>query len=152
MTMRSSVFKWCLGLGLAAFVFSVLPARAAAGEAKFEAVLVWGTNDEKPSDPNLKPVSDALAKKLKDFKWTHYFEIARQTVAVGKDEKKVQMSKDCVIVIKVLDKDQVEVTLIGKGKTVATMKKELKKGGGCLVTGGNASNSTGWFIILKQVD
>lgn len=152
MNTKSLIIKWSLGLWLGAFVFGVFPAKAAAGEARFEAILIWGTNDEMPSDPKIKPVSEAVAKKLKDFKWSHYFEIARQTVSVGKDEKRVQMSKDCVIVIKVLDKDQVEVTLIGKGKTVATMKKELKKGGGCLVTGGNASNSTGWFIILKQVE
>ena len=152
MNTKCSIIKWSLGLWLVAFVFGVLPARAAAGEAKFEAVLIWGTNDEKSSDPNHKPVSEALAKKLKDFKWTHYFEIARKDVSVGKDEKRVQMSKDCTIVIKVLEKDQVEVTLIGKGKTVATMKKELRKGSGCLVTGGNASNSTGWFIIIKQVE
>lgn len=145
------IFKCCLGLWLGAFVFGSVPARAAAGETKFEAVLIWGTNDETSPDPNHKPVSEGLVKKLKDFKWTHYFEIARQTVSVGKDEKKVQMSKDCVIVIKLLDKDQVEVALIGKGKTVGTIKKELRKGG-CLVTGGNASNSTGWFIVIKQVD
>ena len=151
MNTTSSTIKWCLGLGLATFVFGVLPAQAAAAETKFEAILVWGTNDEKSPDPSHKPVSEGVAKKLKDFKWTHYYEVARQNVSVGKDEKKVQMSKDCVIVIKVLDKDQVEVTLIGKGKTVGTIKKELKKGA-CLVTGGNASNSTGWFIILKQVE
>ena len=151
MTTRSSIIKWSLALGLMAFVFGVLPARATAGETKFEAILVWGTNDETSPDKSHKPVSEGIAKKLKDFKWTHYYEVARQNVSVGKDEQRVQMSKDCVIVIKVLDKGQVEVTLIGKGKTVGTIKKELKKDG-CLVTGGNASNSTGWFIILKQVE
>ena len=152
MNTRSSKIKSCLGLWLAVFAFAIFPAKASAGDAKFEAVLIWGTNDEKPADPNIRPVSEAVAKKLKDWKWSNYYEIARQNVTVGKDEKRVQMSKDCVIVIKVLDKDQVEVTLIGKGKTVATMKKELRKGGGCLVTGGKASNSTGWFIIIKQVE
>ena len=151
MTTRSSTIKWCLGLWLAAFVLGVLPARSAAGETKFEAILVWGTNDEKSPDPSHKPVSEGIAKKLKDFKWSHYFEVDRQIVSVGKDEKRVQMSKDCVIVIKVQDKGQVEVTLIGKGKTVGTIKKELKKDG-CLVTGGNASNSTGWFVIIKRLD
>ena len=151
MTTRSSIIKWSLALGLMAFVFGVLPARATAGETKFEAILVWGTNDETSPDKSHKPVSEGIAKKLKDFKWTHYYEVARQNVSVGKDEQRVQMSKDCVIVIKVLDKGQVEVTLIGKGKTVGTIKKELKKDG-CLVTGGNASNSTGWFIIIKRLD
>ena len=146
------MMNWCAALCWVAFVSGLMPVQAAAGEAKFEAILIWGTNDEKPSDPKIKPVSESVAKKLKDFKWANYYEIARQTVTVGKDEKRVQMSKDCVIVLKVLEKDQVEVTLIGKGKTVATMKKELRKEGACLVTGGKASNSTGWFITLKQVN
>lgn len=151
MTLRSSLFNWSASLCLAVFVLGVLPARAAAAGTEFEAILVWGTNDEKSPDPSHKPVGEQLAKKLKDFKWTHYFEIARQNVSVGKDQKRVQMSKDCVIVIKVLDQGQVEVTLEGKGKTVGTIKKELRKGG-CLVTGGNASNSTGWFIIIKKIN
>ena len=151
MIARTSILKWTLGLWLAAIASSLLAATATAGDAKFEAVLVWGTNDDKSPDPSHKPVSEALAKKLKDFKWSHYFEVARKDVSVGKDEKRVQMSKDCVIVIKLLDKGQVEVTLIGKGKTVGTMKKEMKKGS-CLVTGGNATNSTGWFIIIKQTE
>jgi hypothetical protein len=151
MTAQTSILKWSLGLWLAAFASSLFAASAPAGEVKFEAVLVWGTNDDKSPDPSHKPVSASLAKRLKDFKWTHYFEVARKNIAVGKDEKRVPMSKDCTIAIKVLDKGQVEVTLIGKGKTVGTIKKELKKDG-CLVTGGNASNSTGWFIVIKRVE
>jgi len=34
-----------------------------------------------------------MAKRLKDFKWSHYFEVSRKQIAVGKDEKKVEMSK-----------------------------------------------------------
>jgi len=150
MTMRSSVFKWGFGLWLVAFVFCALPARAAAGEVKFEAILVWGTNDDKSPDPSHKPVSEAMAKRLKDFKWSHYFEVARKEITVGKDEIKVQMSKDCVVSIKSLGDDQFEVNLFGKGKIVGTIKQKLQKDR-CLVTGGNASNSTGWFVVIKRV-
>jgi len=149
--MRSSVSKWCLGLVLLAFVFGVLPARATAGEAKFEAILVWGTNDDKSPDPNHKPVSEAMVKRLKDFKWSHYFEVSRKEIAVGKDEKKVEMSKDCVVIVKSLGDDQFEVSLVGKGKVVGTIKQKLQKDK-CLVTGGNASNSTGWFIVIKRTE
>lgn len=151
MTMRSSVFKWGFGLCLVAFVFCVLPARAAAGEVKFEAILVWGTNDDKSPDPNHKPVSEAMKKRLKNFKWTHYFEVARKEFKVGKDEKKVEMSKDCVVIIKSLGDDQFEVSLIGKGKVVGTIKQKLHKDK-CVVTGGDASNSTGWFVVIKRVE
>ena len=145
------MINWCLGLWLTAFMFGVLPARATAGETKFEAILVWGTNDEKSPDPSHKPVSEATAKRLKDFKWTHYFEVARKEIKVGKDEKKVQMSKDCVVSIKSLGDDQFEVNLFGKGKIVSTIKQKLQKGR-CLVTGGNATNSTGWFVVIKRVE
>jgi len=149
--MSSSVFKWHFAFVLAAIFFGVLPARAAAGEAKFEAILVWGTNDDTSPDPSHKPVSDAMAKRLKDFKWTHYFEVARNEIKVGKEEKKVQMSKDCVVSIKSLGDEQFEISLVGKGKVVGTMKQKLQKDK-CLVTGGNASNSTGWFVVIKRIE
>ncbi|MEY4384958.1 MAG: hypothetical protein RLY20_241 [Verrucomicrobiota bacterium] len=151
MTARTSILKGALSLWLALIALSLFAGAVRADDVKFEAVLIWGTNDEKSPDPSHKPVSEAVAKKLKDFKWSHYFEVARKNVSVSKDEKRVQMSKDCTIVIKLLENNRVEVTLIGKGKTVGTMKKEMKKGS-CLVTGGNSSNSTGWFIIIKQTD
>jgi len=151
MTARNSILKWSLSLWLAAIALNFAAASAAAGEAKFDAVLIWGTNDEKSPDPTHKPVSDRMAKRLRDFKWTHYFEVARNTISVTKNAKRVQMSKDCTIFLKVLDKDMVEVTLVGKGKKLATMKQALKKDG-CLVTGGNASNSTGWFVVIKRVE
>src|SRR5690349_14970987 len=125
--MSSSVFKWHLGLVLAVIFFGVLPARATAGDAKFEAILVWGSNDDTSPDPNHKPVSDAMAKRLKMYKWSHYFEVSRKEISVGKDEKKVQMSKDCVVIIKSLGDDQFEVSLIGKGKVVGTIKQKLQK-------------------------
>lgn len=151
MTTRNPAFKYCAGLWLVAAILGLFPSKAAAADLKLEAVLVWGTNDEKSPDPNHKPVSPAIARKLKDFKWTHYFEVSRKEFSVGKDEARVQMSKDCVLVVKNPGKGQVEVTLIGKGKPVGTIKQQLRKGE-TLVTGGNASNSTGWFIVIKQVD
>jgi hypothetical protein len=126
--------------------------RAVAEDLKFEAVLIWGTNDDTSPDPAHKPVSAAVAKKLECFKYTHYFEVNRRqfTLAAG-GTAKTRLSKDCELSVKNLAKDQFEVTLIGKGQPTATIKKELKKGN-TLVTGGNAANATAWFVILKQVD
>lgn len=151
MSFTSSIFKTCAGLFLTAFVFGMVSARAAEGEAKFEAILVWGSNDEKSPDPKIKPADERIVKKLKNFKWTHYYEVARKDVTVNKDETKVQMSKDCQLVIRRLENGRVEVRLIGKGKEVGKITQEMKKGA-CIVTGGNATNSTGWFIILKQTE
>jgi len=53
--------------------------------------------------------------------------------------------------IKSLGDEQFEVTLVGKGKVVGTIKQKLQKDK-CLVTGGNASNSTGWFIVIKRTE
>jgi len=126
--------------------------RAAAEDLKFEAVLIWGTNDDKSPDPAHKPVSEAVAKKLACFKYTHYFEVnRRQFTLAAEGTAKTRLSKDCELSVKNRAKDQFEVTLIGKGQPTATIKKELKKGN-TLVTGGNAANATAWFVILKQVD
>jgi hypothetical protein len=114
--MRTSILKWSFCFWLAAVTSSLVAASVSAGGSKFEAVLIWGTNDEKSPDPSHKPVSEKLAKRLKDFKWTHYFEVARKDISVDKDQKRVAMSRDCTIVIKTLENNQVEVTLVGKGE------------------------------------
>ena len=168
MTTRKTFLKSCIGVCLVAFVLGLFPTRAsAAGPVtnKYQAILIWGSDDDKTPE-NHKPVSPEVAKKLKNFKWKNYFEVAQKDFIVvkngkenkdakgikgAKDQTKVTMSKDCEIVVKLLDNEQVEVTLVGKGKTVGTIKQQLRKGG-CLVTGGDASNSTGWFIIIKQVE
>lgn len=168
MTTRKTFLKSCIGVCLVAFVLGLFPVPASAATAvtnKYQAILIWGSDDDKTPE-NHKPVSPEIAKKLKNFKWKNYFEVAQKDFIVvkdgketkgskdakgAKDQTKVTMSKDCEIVVKLLDNEQVEVTLVGKGKIVGTIKQQLRKGG-CLVTGGDASNSTGWFIIIKQVE
>src|SRR5262245_50076499 len=76
---------------------------AAAADLKLEALLVWGTNDEKSPDPAHKPVDVALAKKLGNlpFKWKNYFVINRKTfTANDKDYTTNAMSKKCTIAVK----------------------------------------------------
>ena len=151
MTMNRSFLKTFIGACLVTFALALCPARASAETTnKYQATLIWGSDDDKTPE-NYKPVSPEVAKKLKNFKWKNYFVVAKKDIEVVKDQTKVKMSKDCEITLKQLDNGQVEVTLIGKGKTVGTIKQQLHKGG-CLVTGGDASNSTGWFIIIKQVE
>jgi hypothetical protein len=137
-----------LGLCLAVLVFAGVAAEAAAEDLKLEATLVWGTNVK---DSQLKAVSASLAKKFTNFKWAYYYEIASKEITVGKTESRVPMSADCTLVTRTLNNGQLEVTLIGKGNTVATIQQELRKDG-CLVTGGNATNSTGWFIVIKRIE
>ena len=136
---------------LIAFGTSAAPSLR-AGEMKLEAQLVWGTNDEKSPDPKHKPVTGDVERKLKrmPFKWKNYFEVSRQNFSVAKGEsKKISMSKDCMIEVRNLDDAKVEVTLFGKGAPVGKMTQPLPKGE-LLVAGGNAENSTAWFVALRQ--
>ena len=143
-------------LGCLALVFlflGALEARIQAGELKLEAILVWGTNDEKSPDPKHKPVGPNLEKKLKALcKWQYYFEVNRKQFAVSQNEtKKIPMSKDCEISVRNAGNNSVELQLIGKGVCVSKTTRALPKGE-TLVTGGNAPNTTAWFIALRQTD
>jgi hypothetical protein len=141
-------------LAFASLFLTCLAARVHAGELKLEAQVIWGTNDATSPDPKHKPAEAEVARKLKSqpFKWKNYFEVNRKTFSVAQDEtKKVPMSKECELQVKNLGKQQVEVTLIGKGKSTGKITQALPKRE-LLVTGGNAANSTSWFVVLRQVD
>ncbi len=127
---------------------------ALAGDLKLEALLVWGTNDARSPDPGHKPVSADLLRKLRSFplKWTNYFEVNRQPLAVpDAGAKKTSLSKDCEILVKNVGSGEVELVIFGKGERVGRIKQALPKGE-LLVTGGNAPNFTAWFVVLRQVD
>ena len=131
-----------------------LTAAMAADDLKLEATLVWGTNEAQSPDPKHKPVCAEVEKKLNTLplRWRNYFEVKRQTITVPESgTQKVNLSKDCQIVVKNLGKAGVELNVIGKGENVGRIKQPLPKGE-VLVTGGNAANFTGWFIVLKQVE
>ena len=144
---------WLLPAVLAILAFAGTSI-AVAADMKLEAQLIWGTDDAQPSDPKIKPVEGELAKKLKNspFKWKNYFEVSRKQLAVPKDgEKKEAMSKQCELSVKNLGGDKIEVQLIGKGKLVEKRNQPLPKGK-LLLIGGNAENTTSWFVVLRQVD
>ena len=149
MTNTYPSFSRCFGLCLLLFGVGGFGVEAHAEDMKLEATLVWGSNNKCTNHAGMKEVSPGVAKKFKNFKWTHYYEIATTNVTATAAGSRIKMSKDCDLDIKLTDKDKVEVTLIGKGKTVGTIQKELRKGG-CLATGGEAINSTGWFILIKR--
>ena len=142
-------------LSALALVFGCgLAAAVAAEELKLEATLVWGTNEAQSPDPKHKPVCAEVEKKLNTLplRWQHYFEVKRQKFVVpDAGTQKVNMSKDCQIVVKNLGKGGVEMNVIGKGESVGRIKQRLPKGE-VLVTGGNAANFTGWFIVLQQAE
>jgi hypothetical protein len=152
--MRPGLIRVCAFFFVtAALLFPVVSARAESGDMTIEALLIWGTNDTKP-DPKLKPADGKLAEKLRHspFKWDHYFEMHRDLIKLKlNEEKTVTMSRNCVISLTNLGNEQVKFSLFGKGKLANTTSQPLPKGQ-LLVTGGDAENSTAWFVVLKQVD
>ena len=152
MSIKLTLRFWLLPAILAILAFAGTSV-AVATDIKLEAQLIWGTDDAQPSDPKLKPVDPELEKKLKNsFKWKYYFKVSSKQLTVPQGgEKKEAMSKQCEIIVKNLGGDKVEVQLFGKGKLVEKRTQSLAKGK-CLIIGGNAENTTSWFVILKQVD
>jgi hypothetical protein len=151
--MRPGLIRACLLFVAVALLLPVASVRAESGDMTLEAQLIWGTNDTKP-DPKLKPAESKLAAKLKasPFKWDHYFEMHRETFKLKLNEQKtVTMSRNCVISVTNLGGEQLKFQLFGKGKLANTVTQALPKDQ-LLVTGGDAENSTAWFVVLKQVD
>ncbi|HXT13399.1 MAG TPA: hypothetical protein VN873_17715 [Candidatus Angelobacter sp.] len=128
-------------------------ARAGAGDMNLDAQLIWGTNDTK-TDAKLKPADPELVRKLRQspFKWDHYFEMHREQIPLKlNQEKTVSMSRNCVISVTNLKDQQVQLRLFGKGVLANTVQQALPKGQ-LLIIGGNAENSTAWFVVLRQVE
>lgn len=143
-----------LGIAAVALLALVAPASTSASELKFEAQLLWGTNDPQSPDPRHKPISDEIRQRLKDLplKWTNYFEVSRKGFAVAdKACKKVTLSEKCELEVKNLGKSAIEVYLFGKGEPVWKRTQPLPKGE-TLVLGGNAPNATAWLVTLKRLE
>lgn len=150
--MRPGLICVCV-LFVAGLLFSTGSAHAETGDANFEALLVWGTNDSK-TDSKLKAADPKLAEKLRGspFKWDHYFEMHREVFKLRlNEEKTLSMSRNCVISVTNLKDDQIKFQLFGKGKLANTVMQSLPKGQ-LLVTGGDAENSTAWFVVLRQIE
>ncbi len=138
---------------LTALFFSlVLSVQAVqAGDVKLQLQLIWGTNDAQSPDPKHKPVDAELAKKMEKtpFKWKNYFEVNRkQTSVAANATTNVTMSPECTVGVKNLADGRIEVTLIGKGKPV---RKEIHPlANGIFLIGGDATNDTAWFVVVKE--
>jgi len=124
-----------------------------ADNMKVELLLVWGCTGEKPSNPAHKPLDKDLADELKRaFKWKEYFVINRTNVMLNSRElRKVEMSKKCVIEIKALQEQRVQVQLFGEGKPRDKVIKPLPKNKS-ITFGGEAENKCAWFVIVRQID
>jgi hypothetical protein len=129
--------------------------RATAADLKFQACLLWGTDDNQPaSGKAYKPVDPEIRQKLKELplKWTHWIEVNRVDFAVPQGTtQEVPLSAKCQVNVRKLAGAEVEVSLIGKGKEVVKRRQSLPRGE-LLVLGGNAPNATAWLVVLKRLE
>jgi hypothetical protein len=133
------------------FLFAAVP--TFAEELKIEAVLIWGTNDDKSPDPNHKLVDAKTSEKLrKIFAWKNYFEVSRKSGTVpNRGTNSFTVSKHCTVEIAELEGPKVGVLLIGKGKpqnrTIKPLSREEQ-----VVLGGDVKDGSAWFVIISQLD
>lgn len=152
-------FKTKFGLAwLGAMVIGlwVADVRAAvAGEAKFEAQLVWATNDEKPPKDDYKPVDEETRKRLESLglKWKNFFVVKQVGFETKNGESgKVPISEKSAISVKLLEDKKVEVVFFGKNGEECSRRKQPLKVGEMLVHGGNVpENATAWLVTLKRL-
>lgn len=145
-----SIAQRCAVVLLLAFTGSSFGAENKAPEQKFAAILIWGTDDEKPADKDLKEVDPALKEKFKKiFKWKNYFEVSRTNAAVKVGERKeLKLSKKCEVKIHQTEKNGMKVELIGDGKTVYSGTRSMPTKD-ILILAGDDKNATAWFVVLK---
>jgi hypothetical protein len=143
-------FGW-LALLLSLLAWGGGPAQAA--DAKFEAQLIWATNDKNSPNPNHKEVETEMRQRLGKLplKWANYFEVNRKSFAVSDGgTNRVVMSEKSSIEVKLLDARRVEVLLYGKKGDVCTKQTQPLPKGEILVFGGESPNATAWLVTLKR--
>ena len=147
LSLRGTLFLSFLFMALLAFGQA-----AHANDLKLDLQLIWGTNDEKSPDPKHKPIDGELSKKMRNspFKWKNYFEVNRKAIAVAPNAtQETTMSPQCKVAVKNLGDGRIEVNLIGKGKQVRKETHPLSSG--LFLIGGDATNDTAWFVVVKEV-
>lgn len=129
--------------------------RVQAADAKFEAQLIWATNDKKSPNPSHKAVDPEMRQRLAKLplKWVNYFEVNRKSFVISDAAtNRVVMSKKSSIEVKLLDADRVEVSLYDQQGDVCTKQTQPLPKGEILVFGGESPNATAWLMTLKRTN
>lgn len=146
---------WPLALVTALAVVALGRAWAEAAPLRFEAQLVWGTNDEKSAKPGLKRVEERVRQKLAalPIKWEHYFEINRKEFEVPLGGKgRVGLSEKCSVEVRSLEGKKIEVRWYNHKKELVGRQTQPLGKDEMIVLGGNAPNATCWLVILKRLE
>ena len=130
-------------------VAKTVPAKKAQ---KFQAVVVWATDSEKPpeKEEELHPVEPDLKEKIKFLKWKNYFQVGdRKQIEISAGQtREVPLSHKCQLKLCEDEKEGLKVDLIGEGKLVLSKKQNMPQKD-ILVIGGDAENSTAWLVVLR---
>lgn len=134
-------------------LLALLTLPVAGANLKLEAKLIWGTDEPKSPNPAHKPVEQEVADKLrKVFKWKNYFIVNRaEKIVPSRGSNRFVLSDKCTVEIMELEGPKVEVKLIGEGKAVHKITKELAPGE-WFAYAGDDKNETAWFVIIRQLD
>lgn len=146
---------WTVAILAALAAMLAHSARAEPSNLRFEAQLVWGTNDEKSAKPGLKRVEERVRQKLAalPIKWEHYFEINRKQFDLPVGGKgRVSLSEKCSVEVRSLEDRKIEVRWYNQKKELVGRQTQPLGKGEMIVLGGNAPNATCWLVILKRLD
>lgn len=156
MNLRSnSIPAWFWALVLGVFIGSV--DAATAGEAKFEAQLVWATNDDKSPGDEYQPADEETHKKFDSLglKWKYYYVLKNKKKnfeTKNGESGKVEISEKSAISVKLVDDKQVEVVFYGKKGEECSRRKQPLKSGEILCFGGDVpENASAWLVALKRI-
>jgi len=120
-------------------------------EQNYTAILIWGTDDEKPADKELKDLDATLLEKFRKLpvKWKNFYEVTRKNLVVKTGEPRhIKLSDKCEIKINQTEKDGMAVELIGEKKSVYKGTRSMPAKD-ILIFGGDDKNATAWFVVLK---
>ena len=133
-----------------------------AADCKLTVQLIWGTDESKPKDKNLKEIDPKLADKLhRVFKWKNYFEVTNQNLTLPHQvSRTVSMSSKCKLELKRIDgeakksEEAIIVKLYGEGNLVTTKRLPLKlfqQGEYSILAGDDKDKQDdAWFVVLSK--
>ena len=125
-------------------------APAADQGVTFHIQLIRGTQESKPADPAWKPIGEKLSKRLEPvFRWKHYWEVTRQSVAVHAGKvTKVTISPERVVEIELIGAKQRELRLFQNGELRRRMRGALDAK--MSILGGDREGGESWFVVVRR--
>ena len=137
-----------LGVVFVAFILNGTPP-AEHQSNTFYVQLVRGNNDDVPPQPGSRPVGIRVARHLRAaLNWKNYWELNRRQVAVcSGNATRVCLSKEREVEIDLTSRNRRKVTAFENGRAVQKALRPL--GEGMTVIGGERSDESAWFIVVR---